>query len=235
MATERLALPYIASAQAQKHVTHNAALDMLDGLVPGLAVSASTAAAPTSPAAGECYIVPAGGTFGAVSAGALALYAGGAWVEVPATFGQRVLVLDEGRHRVFAGSRGWVPGAVIGQHGGTLGLRCLDLEADISAGGVTVTLAAAIPARVIVLGVTAWVVTDIAGPTQFKVGLAGEPDKFGGYIWHEAPASNIGVVGPFATYADTDLLLTAQDGATAFTAGTVRLSILILEPGAAPA
>ncbi|SEG27936.1 hypothetical protein SAMN05421751_12317 [Jhaorihella thermophila] len=33
MTTPNLALPYIAAAQAQKHVTHNAALDLLDGLV----------------------------------------------------------------------------------------------------------------------------------------------------------------------------------------------------------
>jgi hypothetical protein len=32
-ATTRLLLPYILAAQAQKHVTHNEALQILDGLV----------------------------------------------------------------------------------------------------------------------------------------------------------------------------------------------------------
>ena len=59
-ATPRLALPYLAAAQAQKHVTMNAALALLDGLVQTAVESRSVAAEPASPADGAIYILPAG-------------------------------------------------------------------------------------------------------------------------------------------------------------------------------
>lgn len=235
MATARFRLPLIQGGQSQKHVTHNTGLSLLDGILPGVVVSASTASPPPAPSDGEAYIVPSGGVFGSVAEGHMAVRSGDAWVDVPAAFGHRVLVLDEGRHRINAGSRGWVPGQVMGDLGGSLGLRAIDHQADLSSGGTQVSLTAAIPSRVIVLGVTAWVVQNVTGPDQFKIGIPGEPDKFGGYIWRDAPSSNVGVVGPFATYSATDLLITAQDDSTPFTGGLVRLSALVLEPGAAPA
>jgi hypothetical protein len=235
MTTAKFSLPYLQSGQAQKHVTHNEALTLIDALLPGVVVSATQATAPLTPAEGEAYIVPSGGVFGAVGEGKMAIYSGGAWVEIPAAFGHRVLVLEEGRYRIYAGSRGWLEGQTIGALGGTLGLRTIDLEVDLSGGGTQATVAGGIPARVIVLGVTTWVESNVTGPDQIKVGVTGELSKFGSYIWRDAPSSNIGVVGPYATYADTDLLITAQDEATAFTGGTVRLSVLLIEPGAAPA
>lgn len=223
MATTKFDLPYLQSGQAQKHVTHNEALTLIDALLPGVVASASTTTAPGSPAEGETYIVPTGGVFGSVTVGEMAVYSGGEWVEILASFGHRVAVLDEGRTRINAGSRGWMPGQTIGAFGGTIGPRCIDLEVDLSGGGTQATVTDAIPARVIVLGLTTWIDTNVTGPDQIKVGVSGELSKFGSYIWREAPSSNIGVVGPFATYADTDLLVTAQDDVTAFTAGTVRL------------
>lgn len=234
MATPKFSLPYLQSGQAQKHVTHNEALNLIDALLPGVVASASTTSPPGSPAEGEAYIVPTGGVFGSVTVGEMAVYSGGEWVEILASFGHRVLVLDEGRYRINAGSRGWIQGQTIGAYGGTLGLRCLEYEVDLSGGGTQATVANAIPERVIVLGVTSWVETLVTGPAQFKVGIAGELDKFGGAIWPGVWSANVGVVGPYATYADTDLLVSAQNDATAFTGGTVRLSVLIIEPGAAP-
>ena len=64
--TPHLALPYIEAAQAQKHVTHNEALDRLD-LLTQLAVESRTLTAPPgSPTDGARYIV-AGGATGAWS------------------------------------------------------------------------------------------------------------------------------------------------------------------------
>ncbi len=81
LATPHLALPYIAAAQAQKHVTHNEALRLVDGIV-HLAVEAAAATTPPgSPVEGMRYLLGAAPT-GAWSgkAGALALYADGAWL-----------------------------------------------------------------------------------------------------------------------------------------------------------
>jgi len=55
--TARLLLPYIAPQQAQKQVTYNAAMAMLDQLVQPAVKSRTTAAPPGSPAEGDTYIV----------------------------------------------------------------------------------------------------------------------------------------------------------------------------------
>lgn len=234
MATGNFGLPYIAGGQAQKHVTHNDSLDLLDALVPAVVISATEPAPVGTPAKGDAYIVPSGGSFGTTAVGDLVVYSGDVWRAVPSTFGHRVLVLDQGREWINGGSQGWVPGQVIGPQGGTLGVRVVEFEVDLSAGGTSVTVSDAIPTRVIVLGVTSWTAATVTGPAAYKVGTSVGSDQFGGFLGTATGSSNIGVVGPFATYSPTDLVVTAQDDATAFTGGLVRLSALILEPGQAP-
>ena len=55
--TARLALPFILPAQAQKHVTHNDALESLDALVMLSVETRSLAEPPTAPVPGVRYIV----------------------------------------------------------------------------------------------------------------------------------------------------------------------------------
>ena len=57
--TANLALPYIDAAQAQKHVTHNEALRMLDTLVQLAVLDRDLNAPPGSPAEGQRWIVKA--------------------------------------------------------------------------------------------------------------------------------------------------------------------------------
>ena len=59
-ATTHLLLPYILAAQAQKHVTHNEALRLLDGLVQLSVLDRDLTAPPGSPADGDRYIVASG-------------------------------------------------------------------------------------------------------------------------------------------------------------------------------
>jgi len=76
-----LSLPYIQPAQAQKHVTHNEALRMLDALVQLAVESRALSAPPTSPADGARYIVASGATGDwAGQDHAVALNAGGGWL-----------------------------------------------------------------------------------------------------------------------------------------------------------
>ncbi len=78
--THHLKLPYIAAAQAQKHVTHNEALRMLDALVQ-LAVKDADRSEPTlSPDNGDRHIIATGAT-GAWSGrdGQVASRVDGAW------------------------------------------------------------------------------------------------------------------------------------------------------------
>ena len=55
-------LPYLAAAQAQKHVTHNEALRRLDAVVQLAVLDATLAAPPASPDEGDRYIVAASAT-----------------------------------------------------------------------------------------------------------------------------------------------------------------------------
>ena len=60
--TERLGLPLLAAGQAQKELTHNEALSLIDLAVARTAESADLATPPASPLPGQCWIVPSGGS-----------------------------------------------------------------------------------------------------------------------------------------------------------------------------
>ena len=102
----RLGLPYLASGQAQKHVTVNESLLRIDAVAQLSAVSASLAAQPASPTDGAIYILPAGKTgadWGGMANGALAYYRDGAWEELTPQEGWRCFVNDE--HALYAPHR----------------------------------------------------------------------------------------------------------------------------------
>ena len=61
-ATTLLLLPYILAAQSQKHVTHNDALRILDGLVQLSVLDRDLTAPPGSPADGDRFLVASGAT-----------------------------------------------------------------------------------------------------------------------------------------------------------------------------
>jgi hypothetical protein len=58
--TTHLLLPYILAAQAQKHVTHNEALRLLDAMVQLAVIDRTRTAPPASPADGDRHIVASG-------------------------------------------------------------------------------------------------------------------------------------------------------------------------------
>ncbi len=60
LTTQNLRLPYLAPAQAQKHVTHNEALRALDAVVQLSLISLTQTAPPANPAEGVRYFVAAG-------------------------------------------------------------------------------------------------------------------------------------------------------------------------------
>jgi hypothetical protein len=75
-----LILPYIQAAQAQKHVTHNDGIRVLDALVQMAILDRDLTAPPGSPADGARYIVAASPTgVWAGHAGHIAAYQDGAW------------------------------------------------------------------------------------------------------------------------------------------------------------
>ncbi len=78
--TPNLQLPYISPDQAQKHVTHNEALQRLDGLSQ-ITILDITATPPAAPAAGDGYGIATGATgLWSGHEGELALYQDGYWL-----------------------------------------------------------------------------------------------------------------------------------------------------------
>ena len=106
--TPNLLFPYILASQAQKHVTHNEALRILDGLVQLSVLDCDLIAPPGSPADGDRYIVSSGGT-GDWAGWDLnvALFTDGAWLRLPPRTGWRAWVEDEGLLLAYDGA-GWV-------------------------------------------------------------------------------------------------------------------------------
>ena len=91
-----LLLPYLLAAQAQKHITVNEALRLLDGLVQLAVLNRHVTAPPASPADGARYIVAPGAT-GAWAGWDLnvAYYVDGAWTRLVPRTGWQAWVVDE--------------------------------------------------------------------------------------------------------------------------------------------
>ncbi|MBS0502619.1 MAG: DUF2793 domain-containing protein [Proteobacteria bacterium] len=92
----RFGLPLLAAGQAQKELTHNEALALIDAALCPAAESAAIATPPISPAIGACWIVadaPTGAWSG--QAGCLACWTTGGWRFLPAAEGMRVWLKDQ--------------------------------------------------------------------------------------------------------------------------------------------
>lgn len=121
--TARLSLPLIMPSQAQKHVTHNHALQALDALVQPLVESRTVTTPPPTPLPGEAWIIAAGAT-GAWSGHAdeIAAFQSGAWQFLDPADGWQVYVKAEKTQYVFdAGA--WTPLASLGSDLPRLGVN----------------------------------------------------------------------------------------------------------------
>ena len=111
--TVNLELPYILPSQAQKHVTHNEALQRLDALTQ-LTVTASLSTPPSDPQEGSCFDIataPTGAWAG--KAGRLALRQDGDWIFIAPREGWRGWFLAEDRLKLHDGSA-WTDYDAIG-------------------------------------------------------------------------------------------------------------------------
>ena len=105
-ATPLLGLPLIAASQAQKHVTHNEALALLDALVQLACLDKDLAAPPPGPAEGDRYLVTADAPGGAWAglAGQVVRYADGIWTGAAPRAGWLAWLVDEADLYVFDGA-----------------------------------------------------------------------------------------------------------------------------------
>jgi hypothetical protein len=121
--TPRLNLPFIMPSQAQKHITHNEAIQLLDALVQPVIESRIIAAPPTTPLEGAAYIVASGAT-GAWSghAGEIAAYQSGAWSFLDPAEGWQVFDRSDATLLVYA-EDSWTPLASLGSSLMQLGIN----------------------------------------------------------------------------------------------------------------
>ncbi|GLS85605.1 hypothetical protein GCM10010873_05780 [Cypionkella aquatica] len=123
-----LSLPLIQPAQAQKHVTHNEALRLLDLMVQLAVQSRAVTDPPVSPSLGDRYIVPVGASgVWAGQAGKIAVFETGVWQFITPLAGWQAYVLAEAGMVSFNGA------AWVGLAEGPLGVAQLGVSATADA------------------------------------------------------------------------------------------------------
>ncbi len=194
-------LPLIEPAQAQKHVTHNEALAVLDVLVQTTATNRTLTAPPTAPLTGACYIVAQGATGDWQDEdGMVAVYSGLYWDFYQPKTGWRVWVEDEATEAVFDGA-GWTTSATRTERVAALGISA---DAD-----GTNRLTVSSPAVLL---------THAGGGHQLKVNKARSSDT-ASVVFQSAFSgrAEMGIVG-----SDDFVLKVSADGTTFLTGLTVE-------------
>jgi|SRR5487761_1519608 hypothetical protein len=166
------------------------------------------------------------------TAAQVAAFTGAAGEMVIDTTNNRVVVQDGATAGGFPAAKLADAGSVTGQNGSSVQLGLL--EDLVTCSGASSVSTKQIPNRAIVLAVSVYVVTAIAGATSFNVdattnasgGAGTTSGQFGAGLGIAAGSSNSGVIGPTAWYAASTVKLTANGGS--FTAGSVRISIQYL-------
>jgi hypothetical protein len=103
--TPRMGLPFIAAAQAQKHVTHNEALAELDALTGARFLDRDLTAPPSSPVDGDAYLVHATATDAWTGQeGKIAFCLDGDWRFYAPFAGLVALIADENKFIAFDGT-----------------------------------------------------------------------------------------------------------------------------------
>ncbi|MBY4635658.1 DUF2793 domain-containing protein [Sphingopyxis sp. XHP0097] len=138
-ATPRLSLPLLATAQAQKEVTHNEALVLIDALVQMAVVDGPQSDPPAAPTPGDAWLV------GAAATGAwagqdmtIAIWTAGGWRFVVPRAGMRAARLSDGVMLRFAAGLWVAPDSVAVPVGG----GTVDDEARAAIAAVILALAA---------------------------------------------------------------------------------------------
>lgn len=138
MNTARFGLPLLAVAQAQKEVTHNEALTLIDALVQPTVIDGPVVAVPVGPQPGQCWLVGSGATGEwAAQDGKMAVSTDGGWRFAAPTPGMRVVRQADGKVLRFDGF-GWIaPPNIVGPSGGSV----IDTEGRAAIAAVIVALA----------------------------------------------------------------------------------------------
>lgn len=106
--TPNLALPFIMPSQAQKHVTHNEAIELLDMIVQLTLESSAVTTPPGAPQEGQAWAIGTGATGAwAGQDGMIGTWRGGGWLYVAPRDGWLAWVRDIAELQVFS-SGAWI-------------------------------------------------------------------------------------------------------------------------------
>lgn len=124
--TPNMGLPLLVSAQAQKEVTHNEALILIDAVMAGIVEDDPVDTPPVSMQSGQCWIVGQSPMDSWTDrAGQLAIWTDGGWRFVPPTKNMQMRRHDDGTILRFDGMDWQLPPAILEVNGGTT----VDIEA----------------------------------------------------------------------------------------------------------
>lgn len=123
--TPILSLPYIAAAQAQKHVTHNEALSKLDVLVQLTVRGFEQVSPPVTPTDGTAFALGAGATdaWAGQPDGTIAAYVAGAWIFYAPLQGWLATDALTGEIKIWTGSVWALAQAALPQNVDQLGIN----------------------------------------------------------------------------------------------------------------
>lgn len=117
--TARFSLPLLAMAQAQKEVTHNEALTLLDALVHLAIEDGPLVTPPATPVAGQCWLVAPGASGDWAGRGdEIAIRCAGGWRFVMPRAGMRAVRTTDGALLRYTAGEWSLPEAVSNPAGG---------------------------------------------------------------------------------------------------------------------
>lgn len=117
--TPNFSMPLLVTAQAQKEITHNEALILIDALLRGTILDGPLDVPPADPMAGDCWIVgddPEGAWVAA--ARHLAICTEGGWRFITPAIKMKICRLVDGAMLAFDGSQWQLPPAIGEASGG---------------------------------------------------------------------------------------------------------------------
>lgn len=229
--TANLQMPLLQQSQAQKHVTVNEALSVLDSIAQLTLESMTTSAPPSAGVEGQGFAVPVGATGDWAGAeGAIAIFSNAGWRFVAPMAGWKAYVKDEARAYLFDGAEWQGDAVATSPNGARLSLEVLEQDHTVSSGANNTT-GVIIPAYSVVFGVTGRVIQTLTGSLDtWQLGVADSTARYGSGLKTAAGDWAFGLTGqPITYYAETPLVLSA-DGGT-FGGGTVRLAVHLLRFG----
>lgn len=178
-----LSLPYIQPSQAQKHVTHNEALRILDAVVQLVVVARDVSTPPGLAEVGDRYVVPQGATDAwAGQAHKIALFEETGWSFISPQPGWHAEVLSDGETVVYDETVGWVGNAGRPLEAAQLGINAsadATNKLTVSSDAVLLNHAGAghqLKINKNALGDTASLVLQTGYSGRVELGLAGNDD-----------------------------------------------------------